>query len=90
MQLQNPATAPFDEEVRVGIDVVCQVVGMINSKSLWFCHDPLKYTLPLLLLQLSLISILTRSIYIFLKLLDQPSVVSHVPVSSSLYLFTLM
>lgn len=84
MQLQNPATAPFDEEVRVGIDVVCQVVGMINSKGLWFGYD------PLLLLQLSLISILTRSIYIFLKLLGQPSVVSHVPVSSSLYLFTLM
>jgi hypothetical protein len=61
---------------------------MTNSKGLWFGYDPLKYTLPLLLLQLSLISILTRSIYIFLKLLGQPSVVSHVPVSSSLYLFS--
>ncbi|CAK7351949.1 unnamed protein product [Dovyalis caffra] len=78
MQLQNPATSPSDEDVRVGVDVVCQVVGMINSKGLWFGDDLLEYTLPLLLLQLSLISIVTRSIYIFLKPLGQPSVVSHI------------
>ncbi|XP_011041839.1 PREDICTED: cation/H(+) antiporter 15-like [Populus euphratica] len=77
-QLQNPSRLRFDEEVRVGIHVVCQHVGMINSRGLWFHDDPLEYTLPLLLLQLSLISIITRSIYIFLKPLGQPSIVSHI------------
>ncbi|KAB5512962.1 hypothetical protein DKX38_029990 [Salix brachista] len=75
-QFQNPSRLRFDEEV--GIHVVCQNVGMINSRGLWFHDDPLEYTLPLLLLQLSLISIITRSIDIFLKPLGQPSIVSHI------------
>ena len=83
-QFQNPSRLRFDEEV----SVVCQHVGMINSKGLWFHDDPLEYTLPLLLVQLSLISIITRSIYIFLKPLGQPSIVSHILVSSSLYMFS--
>lgn len=87
-QFQNPSRLRFDEEVRVGIHVVCQHVDMINSRGLWFHDDPLEYTLPLLLLQLSLISIITRSIYIFLKPLGQPSIVSHILVSSSLYMFS--
>ncbi|KAJ6291305.1 hypothetical protein OIU76_023382 [Salix suchowensis] len=75
-QFENPSRLRFDEDV--GIHVVCQNVGMINSRGLWFHDDPLEYTLPLLLLQLSLISIITRSIDIFLKPLGQPSIVSHI------------
>ncbi|KAF6174091.1 hypothetical protein GIB67_020273 [Kingdonia uniflora] len=57
---------------------VCSKQDDVNSRGLWFGDDPLEFSMPLLLLQLSLISIITRAIYILLKPLGQPMIVSQI------------
>ncbi|XP_057955534.1 cation/H(+) antiporter 15-like isoform X1 [Malania oleifera] len=57
---------------------VCHVVGRVNSRGLWLGDDPLTFSLPLLMLQLSLISIITRSIHTLLKPFGQPLIVSQI------------
>ncbi|PON92201.1 DNA-directed DNA polymerase [Trema orientale] len=60
------------------ISYICHDVEKISSRGLWFGDDPLAYSVPLLLLQLSLVSIFTRSIYFLLKPFGQPSIVSQI------------
>ncbi|XP_050216483.1 cation/H(+) antiporter 15-like [Mercurialis annua] len=67
-----------DRGLGIGGSFVCQVVGKISSKGYWFGDDPLSFSLPLLLFQLSLFSIFTRSIYIVLRPFGQPSIVSQI------------
>ncbi|KAL5580617.1 hypothetical protein UlMin_013059 [Ulmus minor] len=69
---------PSSEKVQVGTSYVCHVVGQINSSGLWFGDNPLSFSLPLLLLQLILISIFTRAFYLILKPFGQPSIVSQI------------
>lgn len=72
-------------DVGDGIDVsyTCQLVSAINSRGIWYGDDPFSFTVPLLLLQLSLISLFTRSIHHLLKRFSQPSIVSQILVSVS-------
>lgn len=76
----------LEKELAFGASFVCEALGHINSRGLWLGDDPLSFSVPLLLLQLSLISIFTRSIYIFLKPFGQPSIVSQILVSFSIYI----
>ncbi|XP_062086692.1 cation/H(+) antiporter 15-like [Humulus lupulus] len=57
---------------------ICHLVDQINSGGIWFGDDPLAFSVPLLLLQLSLVSIFTRSIYFVLKPFGQPLIVSQI------------
>lgn len=68
-----------------GIEVTytCQLVSAINSRGFWFGDDPFAFSVPLLLLQLSLISLFTRSVHHLLKRFSQPSIVSQILVSFS-------
>ncbi|XP_058075784.1 cation/H(+) antiporter 15-like [Magnolia sinica] len=51
---------------------------MISSNGIWRGEDPLSYSLPLFVLQLSLIIIVTRTLVFLLKPLRQPRVVSEI------------
>ncbi|KAJ7964272.1 Cation/H(+) antiporter 15 [Quillaja saponaria] len=76
--IQETLHAGMGESMDIGDSYVCHVVHQINSRGLWFGDDPLTFSFPLLLLQLFLISISTRSIYIILKPFGQPSIVSQI------------
>lgn len=67
-----------DQQVDVGGSYICHLFRQINSRGIWFGDDPLSFSMPLLMLQLSLISIITRSIYILLKPFGQPMIVSQI------------
>ncbi|CAK9164136.1 unnamed protein product [Ilex paraguariensis] len=60
------------------VPYVCYYLNQINSRGVWFRDDPLAYSVPSLLLQLSLISIITRSIHLLLKPFGQPLIVSQI------------
>lgn len=62
-------------------NLVCTSFNQINSKGLFVGDDPLDYSVPALLLQLSLISVFTRIIQSLLKPLGQPLIVSQILVS---------
>ncbi|KAF2292193.1 hypothetical protein P3X46_022173 [Hevea brasiliensis] len=78
VQSQEQLKINLGKELGFGASFVCEAVGHIHSRGLWIGDDPLSFSVPLLLLQLSLISIFTRSIYIFLKPFGQPSIVSQI------------
>ncbi|KAK1312359.1 Cation/H(+) antiporter 15 [Acorus calamus] len=58
--------------------VVCMPVSKTNSNGVFLGDDPLQFTLPLLLLQVSLIFFTTRLTHFFLKHLGQPRFVSQI------------
>ncbi|KAK4483076.1 hypothetical protein RD792_010252 [Penstemon davidsonii] len=57
---------------------VCHYLNEINSRGLLLGDDPLSYSVPSLLLQLSLISIITRLIHFILKPVGQPFIVAQI------------
>ncbi|KAK1285002.1 Cation/H(+) antiporter 15 [Acorus calamus] len=59
------------------LQVVCMPVSKTNSNGVFLGDDPLQFTLPLLLLQVSLIFFTTRLTHFFLKHLGQPRFVSQ-------------
>ncbi|KAI4373367.1 hypothetical protein MLD38_011498 [Melastoma candidum] len=61
-----------------GIPYACQSVGHVTSRGIWYGDNPLSFSLPLLLAQLSLIFALTRFLHSLLKPLGQPSIVSQI------------
>ncbi|KAG7946703.1 hypothetical protein I3843_14G054800 [Carya illinoinensis] len=63
---------------KVGVPYICNTMGQINSRGLWYGDNPLDFHVPLLLLQLSLISIFYRTLYFLLKPFGQPSIVSQI------------
>ncbi|XP_059430784.1 cation/H(+) antiporter 15-like [Corylus avellana] len=65
-------------QMKLGFNYICHSLGQINSSGLWFGDNPLEFSLPLLLLQLSLISIFTRSLCFLFKPFGQPTIVSHI------------
>lgn len=71
---QEGGDDPDDE----GVSSTCQFVGQINSRGIWFGDNPFAFSVPLLMMQLSLISIFTRSLYGLLKPFGQPSIVSNI------------
>lgn len=59
----------------------CMSVGQINSRGIFHGYDPLNYSLPLLLIQLSLASLVILLPSRLLKPLGQPSTVAQILVS---------
>ena len=69
------------ELMKVG-SPTCSIFGRsLNSRGIWFGDDPLDFSFPLLLLQLSLICIFSRSLHALFKNIDQPSIFSQIVVS---------
>ncbi|XP_047306717.1 cation/H(+) antiporter 15-like [Impatiens glandulifera] len=58
--------------------VVCYMPGMITTNGLWQGDNPLNYSLPLFILQLSMIVITTRILFFILKPFRQPRVVAEI------------
>ncbi|CAH8391678.1 unnamed protein product [Eruca vesicaria subsp. sativa] len=58
--------------------LVCQTNHMLTSKGVFFGSDPLKYSMPLLLLQMAAIIITSRLLFRLLKPLKQGMISSQV------------
>ncbi|KMT05421.1 hypothetical protein BVRB_7g175480 [Beta vulgaris subsp. vulgaris] len=57
---------------------ICHSMSRTGSRGIFFGDDPLRFSIPGLLLQLSLISLFTRVSYFLLKPFGQPSIVSQI------------
>lgn len=60
--------------------IVCQYKDNISTFGIWIKHNTLNYALPLILLQLSAISIASMLIEMCLRPLGQSSIVSQILV----------
>ncbi|KAK1313786.1 Cation/H(+) antiporter 15 [Acorus calamus] len=58
--------------------IVCYAPTMITTNGIWQGDNPLNYSLPLFILQLTLIVFTTRSLVLLLKPLRQPRVVAEI------------
>ncbi|KAF8404351.1 hypothetical protein HHK36_009234 [Tetracentron sinense] len=58
--------------------VVCYAPTMITTNGVWQGDNPLDYSLPLFILQLTLIVVITRLLVFLLKPLHQPRVISEI------------
>lgn len=54
---------------------------MITTNGIWQGDNPLDYSLPLFILQLTLVVVITRVMVYILKPLKQPRVISEILVS---------
>lgn len=61
--------------------IVCYVPTMITTNGIWQGDNPLDYSLPLFILQLTLVVVITRVMVYILKPLKQPRVISEILVS---------
>ncbi|XP_073015698.1 cation/H(+) antiporter 15-like [Primulina eburnea] len=57
---------------------VCHIFNQINTRGLLFGQDPLSCSVPALLLQLSLFSVISRTVHFLLKPLGQPLIVAQI------------
>lgn len=67
--------------------IVCYAPTMITTNGVWQGDNPLDYSLPLFILQLTMVVVTTRMLVFMLKPLRQPRVISEILVSLSLSLF---
>ncbi|KAK4483592.1 hypothetical protein RD792_010791 [Penstemon davidsonii] len=58
--------------------IVCYAPTMITTNGIWQGDNPLDYSLPLFILQLSLVVIMTRILVFILKPFRQPRVISEI------------
>ncbi|KAK7289904.1 hypothetical protein RIF29_03931 [Crotalaria pallida] len=65
-------------KMQFGESFICQSIHKINSRGIFSGDDPLAFSLPLFLLQLFLMFIFTRLIYLILKPFGQPFFVSQI------------
>lgn len=62
--------------------IVCYAPTMITTNGVWQGDNPLDYSLPLFILQLTLVVVTTRLLVFLLKPFRQPRVISEILVSS--------
>jgi hypothetical protein len=67
--------------------IVCYAPTMITTNGVWQGDNPLDYSLPLFILQLTLIVVSTRVLVFLLKPFRQPRVISEILVRLFVYLF---
>ena len=60
--------------------IVCYSPTMITTNGIWQGDNPLDYSLPLFILQLTLVVVITRLLVFLLKPLRQPRVISEILV----------
>lgn len=61
---------------------VCYSPTMITTNGIWQGDNPLDYSLPLFILQVTLVVSITRVLVFILKPLRQPRVISEILVST--------
>lgn len=61
--------------------IVCYAPNMITTNGIWQGDNPLDYSLPLFILQLTLVVVTTRVLVFVLKPFRQPRVISEIIVS---------
>lgn len=64
---------------------VCYTYNLINSRGLPFGENPMGYSVPSFLFQLSLISMVTRLLHFLLKPAGQPLIVAQILVSALIF-----
>lgn len=64
------------------LDWFCYDNNLVTSQGVFLGDDPLEFSLPVLLLQMSAIFLATRAIHYFLQKIGQPQEVSQILVSS--------
>ena len=69
--------------------IVCYAPTMITTNGVWQGDNPLDYSLPLFILQLTLIVVSTRVLVFLLKPFRQPRVISEILVRLFVYLFVI-
>ena len=60
--------------------LVCYAPTMITTNGIWQGDNPLDYSLPLFILQLTLIVVTTRALVFLLKPFRQPRVIAEILV----------
>lgn len=65
--------------------IVCYAPTMVTTNGIWQGDNPLAYSLPIFILQLTLVVAATRIFVFILKPLRQPRVIAEIMVSSFLY-----
>lgn len=64
--------------------IVCYAPTMITTNGIWQGDNPLDYSLPLFIVQLTLVVAITRLLVIILKPIRQPRVIAEILVSNLL------
>lgn len=70
--------------------IVCYAPTMITTNGIWQGDNPLDYSLPLFILQLTLVVVTTRIFVLLLKPFRQPRVISEILVTIIISNFFLM
>jgi hypothetical protein len=68
--------------------IVCYAPTMITTNGVWQGDNPLDYSLPLFILQLTLIVVATRVLVFLLKPFRQPRVISEILVRAYVFLLS--
>jgi hypothetical protein len=68
--------------------IVCYAPTMITTNGVWQGDNPLDYSLPLFILQLTLIVVATRVLVFLLKPFRQPRVISEILVRTYVFLLS--
>lgn len=63
--------------------IVCYAPTMITTNGVWQGDNPLDYSLPLFILQLTMVVVMTRILVFLFKPFRQPRVISEIMVCSS-------
>lgn len=66
--------------------IICYAPTMITTNGIWQGDNPLDYSLPLFILQLTMVVVLTRIIVFILKPFRQPRVISEIIVRIYIYI----
>lgn len=62
--------------------IVCYAPTMITTTGIWQGDNPLDYSLPLFIVQLTLVVVVTRLLVFILKPIRQPRVIAEILVSN--------
>lgn len=71
-----------NSENRIEDSIVCYAPTMITTNGIWQGDNPLDYSLPLFIVQLTLVVVITRLLVFILKPIRQPRVIAEILVSN--------
>ncbi|XP_054818418.1 cation/H(+) antiporter 15-like isoform X2 [Prosopis cineraria] len=76
--VQNAIQAATQANIKFEDSYICHAFNLLNSKGFFLGDDPLNFSVPLILIQLSLMSIFTGFFLFLLKPLGQPYIISQI------------
>ncbi|CAK9212183.1 unnamed protein product [Sphagnum troendelagicum] len=69
-----------------GTAATCIMPMAVTSNGVWQGDNPIHFSLPLLIVQITLVIVVTRALGLLVKPFHQPRVIAEIIVSSSLHL----